>query len=130
MLHLKVMHIIMQKGKQIYDEVPTMDLKRSNYGLLNLLNSGKKILISRMGEETGGLALLSKFNKLPDGIRLHEIISLVTTYAGIYSKNSKDYKHFYSLRSPLTIGSPLHPIFLFINSSMMLNLGLLPDLIN
>lgn len=38
------MHIIMQDSKKIYNEVPTMTLKRSNDGLINMINSGKKYL--------------------------------------------------------------------------------------
>ena len=99
------MHIIMQDSKKIYNEVPTITLKHSNDGLINMINSGKKILISRMGEETGGLAILSQFNKLPDGIKLHEIITLVTTYAGIYSKDSKDYKDYAELYFQILLNS-------------------------
>ena len=95
----------MEAQKKIYNEVPVMDLKRSNDGLINMIKSGKKILISRMGEETGGLAMISQFNKLPDGIKLFEIISLVTTYAGIYSKDSKDYKDYAQLYFQILLNS-------------------------
>jgi len=95
----------MQDNKGVYNEVPVMTLKRSNDGLTNMINSGKKILISRMGEETGGLAILTQFNKLPDGIKLHEIITLVTTYAGIYSKDSKDYKDYARLYFQILLNS-------------------------
>jgi len=82
--------------KYIYD-IPTMTLQRSNSGIINLITQNKKFIICKMSEDTGGLAISTAANQLPQGIALHEIISFIDTKSGIYSKNPVDYKDFAKL---------------------------------
>jgi hypothetical protein len=77
----------------IYD-IPIMSLQKSNSGIINLIKNKKKFMICKMSEDTGGLAISTAANQLPQGIALHEIISFVDTKSGIYSKNPVDYKDY------------------------------------
>lgn len=87
----------MEEQNKIYDEVPRIDLKHSNRGITQLIKGGKKFLICKMGEDSGGLAVSNYFGELPTEIALHEIVSYLTNKSGIYSTNEHDYKDYAKL---------------------------------